>query len=212
VHHLLTLHEDLAAELEARGRASWHAEDCAALEDPALYRTEPDEAWRRLKGLGRLKPGEQAIARAIAAWRERRAIASDKPRGWILSDDVLYSLAALAPAATDDLGQVRGLPPAVIRKRGDELLATIASARSPAAHPPPVTRPPRPTPEQNRLIGELQKRVREVAEELGINAEVIATRRDVEALVFGPRESSSVTRGWRREVVGQQLLDATGAS
>jgi ribonuclease D len=206
VHHLLTLHADLAAELEARGRASWLAEDCAALEDPALYRTEPDEAWRRMKGLGRMKPVEQAIARTLAAWREKRAIASDKPRGWILADEALYSLATVAPTTADDLEQVRGLPPGVARKRGEELLAAIASARSMAAQSPPVARPTRPTPEQNRLIGELQQRVRKAAEELGINAEVIATRRDIEALVFGPPESSAVLRGWRREVVGDRLL------
>ncbi len=205
VHHLLTLHADLAAELDTRGRMSWHTEDCAALEDPALYRTDPEEAWRRLKGLGRMKPEEQAIARALAAWREKRAIASDKPRGWILADEALYSLATLAPATTQGLEQVRGLPPAVIRKRGDELLAAIASARNGVA-PPPLTRPPRPTPEQNRLVDELQKRVRDVATELAVSAEVIATRRDVEALVFGTPETSAVMHGWRREVIGSRLL------
>lgn len=206
VHHLLTLHADLAADLDARGRASWHAEDCAALEHPALYRTDPDDAWRRLKGLGRMKPVEQAIARALAAWRETRAIASDKPRGWILADEALYSLATLAPATAHELEQVRGLPPAVIRKRGDELLAAIATARRGSAQLPLAARAPRPTPEQNQLIGALQRRVRDVATELGINAEVIATRRDVEALVFGPPESSAVMRGWRREVMGNALL------
>jgi ribonuclease D len=206
VHHLLTLHVDLAAELDSRGRVPWHAEDCAALEDPALYRTEPDDAWRRLKGLGRMKPAEQAIARAVAAWRERRAIASDKPRGWILSDEALYSLATLAPATAAELEQVRGLPPAVIRKRGEELLEAIAAARSGASQLTPVTLPPRPTPEQTRLIGAMQQRVRDAATALDMSAEVIATRRDVEALVFGPQEASAVIRGWRRDVIGNTLL------
>ncbi len=107
VHHLLQLYTELAAALAARGRAAWHQEECALLEDPQLYRTEPAEAWRRLKGLGRLRPAEQAAARALAAWREQRAIASDKPRGWILSDEALYALATLMPASTGDLEQVR---------------------------------------------------------------------------------------------------------
>ena len=66
----------LEAALAARGRARWVAEEAAAVEDPALYRTEPGEAWRRLKGLGRLGPGEQAAARALTEWREKRAIES----------------------------------------------------------------------------------------------------------------------------------------
>ena len=128
VHHLLQLHTELSVALEAQGRAAWLAEDAAALEDVGLYKTEPSEAWRRLKGLGRLRPGEQAAARAIAEWRERRAIESDKPRGWILSDEALYALATLAPRTPADLEGIRSLPPAVARKRGDELLALISAA------------------------------------------------------------------------------------
>ena len=127
VHHLLQLHTELAMALEARGRSAWHAEECAALENPALYRTEPGDAWRRFKGLGRLRPPEQSVARALAAWREERAIASDKPRGWILTDEAVLALATLAPTTMAELEQVRALPPGVVRKRGDELLALVRS-------------------------------------------------------------------------------------
>ncbi|RPI12059.1 MAG: ribonuclease D, partial [Lysobacterales bacterium] len=54
VHHLLELHTELSAGLVAKGRGEWVAEDCAALEAAELYRTLPTEAWRRLKGIGRL--------------------------------------------------------------------------------------------------------------------------------------------------------------
>jgi ribonuclease D len=207
VHHLLQLHTDLATALEAQGRAGWHAEECAALEDPRLYRTEPTDAWRRLKGLGRLRPVEQAIARALAGWREQRAIASDKPRGWILSDEALYALATLAPASTAELEQVRALPPATVRKRGDELLALIGAARDSARDTDASPAPQRPTPEQTRRVGQLQQRVKDVATGLGISPEVLATRRDVEGMVLGSPEHSPLLRGWRRAAIGQQLLE-----
>ena len=124
VHHLLTLHTELSNALETRGRAAWLAEDAAALEDVTLYTTEPGDAWRRLKGLGRLKPREQAAARALAEWRERRAIESDKPRGWILTDEAIYAVATMAPLTLADLEAIKTLPPAVARKRGEELLAS----------------------------------------------------------------------------------------
>jgi len=206
VRHLLELHTDLAAELAARGRAAWHAEDCAALEDPSLYRTEPADAWRRLKGLGRLRPAEQAIARALAGWREQRAIAADKPRGWILADDVLLALATGAPNSLEQLEQVRSLPPSVLRKRGDELLGVVRAAREGGEGLPPAAAQGRPTPEQTRRIGGLQQRVRDVASGLEISPEVLATRRDVEALVLGSPDGSTLLRGWRREAVGEQLL------
>ena len=67
VRHLLTLHTDLQAALVAKGRADWVAEEAAAYENPALYRTDPALAWRRLKGLNRLRP-----ARAVGGARAGR--------------------------------------------------------------------------------------------------------------------------------------------
>jgi ribonuclease D len=207
VHHLLQLHTDLAAALESSGRAGWGTEECVALEDPRLYRTDPADAWRRLKGLGRLRPAEQAVARALAGWREQRAIASDKPRGWILSDEALYALATMAPQTVSDLEQVRALPPATVRKRGDELLALIRAARESARDAAPTPVPERPTPEQTQRTGRLQQRVKDVAAGLGISAEVLATRRDVEGMVLGSPEHSPLLRGWRRDAIGLQLLE-----
>jgi len=207
VHHLLQLHTELVAALEAAGRGGWQIEDCAALEDPRLYRTDPADAWRRLKGLGRLRPAEQAVARSLAGWREQRAIASDKPRGWILSDEALYALATTAPATTGDLEQIRALPPATVRKRGEELLALIHAARESARDLPPSPAPQRPTPEQTQRMTRLQQRVKEVAARLGIQPEVLATRRDVEGMVLGSPEHSPLLRGWRREVIGLPLLE-----
>jgi len=208
VHHLLTLHAELSTALEARGRAAWLAEDAAALEDAALYRTEPGDAWRRLKGLGRLKPREQSAARALAEWRERRAIDSDKPRGWILTDEAIYAVATMAPRTIGDLEAVRALPPAVVRKRGEELLAMVTTAFETAGATGIEATGRRPTPQENALVSKLQQIVRNEAAALEVSPEVIATRRDIEALVFEDRGESAVLRGWRRSVVGEKLLAA----
>ena len=210
VHHLLTLHADLAEALVALGRDAWLAEDAAALEDPALYRTEPADAWRRLKGLGRLAPSAQAVARALAEWRERRAIESDKPRGWILADDALYGIATVSPRTLEALSEVRTLPPATLRRRGEELVELVIAALARPADAV-VAEPVRPTSEENAKVSRLQAVVREAATALGLAPEILATRRDVEALVFPGRGESAVLRGWRRGAVGERLLAALRA-
>lgn len=207
VHHLLALHEDLAAALAALGRTGWLAEDAVALEDPSLYRTEPGDAWRRLKGLGRLAPAAQSVARALAGWREERAIEADKPRGWILADDALYGIAVVAPRTVEALGDVRTLPPATLRRRGEELVALVGEALAgPVVGS--VAEPRRPTSEENSKVSRLQGVLRDTAAELGVAPEILATRRDIEALVFADRGESGVLHGWRRAVVGERLLAA----
>ena len=209
VRHLLTLHTDLQAALVAKGRAAWVTEEGSAYENPALYRTDPALAWRRLKGLNRLRPEEQSAARALADWRERRAIESDKPRGWILADDALYALATRDPMSIEALESIATLPPSVVRKRGEELLDLLRTARADESGVP-LSAPKRPEPEQMALATRLLQVVRDIAAELDVGAEVLATRKDVEAIAFGSGapDDSPLMRGWRKDVVGAKLLAA----
>jgi ribonuclease D len=209
VRHLLTLHTELQAELAARGRTGWMTEEAAFCEDPALYRTDPALAWRRLKGLNRLQAAEQSTARALAKWREQRAIESNKPRGWILADEALYAIASRAPQSLTALETIPSLPPGVVRKRGEELLALVQSARADESGVP-LSAPRRPSPEEMTLAGKLLQIVRDVAAELEIGPEVLATRKDVEAIAFGSSApgDSPLMRGWRRNVVGEKLMAA----
>jgi ribonuclease D len=204
VHHLLELHTQLEGALRQRGRLHWLDEDDAAFGDEALYRTTPAEAWRRLKGIGRLKPAQRAIARALAAWREERAIASDKPRAWILPDEALLGMATFAPRSAEELATVRALQPAVLRKRGEELLAIIAAARdsSEVIEDLPGRRLEA---RESALVGEMLDEVRAEAARLGLAPELLATRRDVEALVLG-RSDAALLEGWRRGAIGERLL------
>ena len=61
------------------------------LEDPPLPH-RPGCRVEASEGTKPARPQEQAVARALAAWRERRAIESDKPRSWILTDEALYAM------------------------------------------------------------------------------------------------------------------------
>ena len=65
----------------------------------------------------------------------------------------------------------------------------------------------RPGPDQLRLQKALQARLAETAAALGIQPEVLATRRELAALARGGRDLP-VMRGWRREAVGEKLLAA----
>jgi ribonuclease D len=206
VKHLLTLQTELQTALVAKGRARWVADEVAALENPALYRTDPAQSWRRLKGLNRLRPVEQSAARALAEWRERRALESDRPRGWILADEALYGLAVREPVSIEALESVPALPPGVLRKRGDELLGLLRTARADLSTAP-LLAPKRPEPEQMALATRLLQVVRNVATELELGAEVLATRKDVEAVAYGSvaLQDSPLARGWRGEALAPRL-------
>ncbi len=206
VRYLPPLAAALEERLSAAGRSGWLDEESTGLRDISLYRVEPEDAWRRLKGLERLDAQGVSAARTLAAWRERRAMARDLPRGWVLPDVAILELAVARPGSREALARVASVPPGAAARTEDELLAAIA-----AAPPPEASRGDdgagRPGPEQLQLQKLLQTRLGEIATELVIQPEVLATRRELAALARGDRDVPAL-RGWRREVVGERLLAA----
>lgn len=205
VRYLVPLYHDLRTALEAIGRTEWAAEENALLEDPHLYRTEPKDAWRRLKGLERLQPGQRATAKLIAAWRESRAMKSDKPRGWILTDEALREIAERRPQSIADLEQVRSLAEGTIRRQGDEILRLVGEGQAAAASEGESVVPQRPDNRAIARVTRLMNVVRTEAERLRIAPELLATRRDAEHLVYSGT-SDHLRQGWRREVIGERLI------
>ena len=208
VRYLPALADVLAARLAAAGRSEWLAEEAAALDDIALYRVEPAEAWRRLKGLDRMSAEAFRVAGALAVWREERAVARDLPRGWVLPDAAIYELAQARPGTREELSRLSCVPAATTSRSGDAILAVISAALAAADS---VTRanadPGRPGPDELRRVKSLQDRLQAIARQLGIQPEVLATRRELAALVRGARELPLLT-GWRRSVIGEPLLAA----
>lgn len=205
VRYLVPLYLNLRDALELGGRTQWLYEDTRELEDPALHRTEPEAAWKRLKGLDRLRPEQRATAKLLAQWREETAIKHDKPRGWILADDALREIADRMPTELAALETIRNLPPGVVRRRGSELLALVERGRDLGSSEPPVSAPSRPEPQQLALVTKLMNFARTQAEGLQISPELLATRRDVEQLVFSHR-TERLASGWRKGVIGDQLV------
>jgi ribonuclease D len=206
VRYLPALAEALAGRLDAAGRGSWLDEESATLRELSLYRVEPAEAWRRLKGLERLDAAGFAAARALASWRERRAMDRDLPRGWVLPDAAIHELAETRPQTREQLLRLATVPRGTAERAADAILAAVAAAGDGTAERD-VEDSLRPGPEQLRRQKLLHKRLTVLAGELGIQPEVLATRRDLAALARGSR-AANVLSGWRREVVGEPLLAA----
>jgi ribonuclease D len=210
VRYLLALREALLEQLDKLGRADWLDEELRSLADPASFTVEPDKAWQRLKGVLALDPGRQRLVRSLAAWRERRAIDSNRPRGWIIDDAVLKDIVALVPRSLAALAAVPGLPAGVAQRSGAEILGLVGAAAI-ADPPPPLPTRGRPDPEVTAMVKRLAELTREAASDTGISAEVLAPRRELERLAAGARDVA-VVAGWRRKVVGGALLNALGDS
>jgi len=203
VEYLLPAYERLADKLEREDRLTWAIEDSAMLLDPVLYDVDPDLAIERLKGARNLRGRSRAAAARLSAWRENRALKSNRPRQWIVKDSILIDLAVERPTNAEELQQIDGLAPGLIRRAGRDILATIRKAETDSND----YRPPRaPDEGQKSLLKRMQNQVAECAADLGLAAETVASKRDLAAIIIGGNRDSRVLAGWRRELIGERLL------
>src|SRR3954468_24223248 len=211
VEHLMPLADDLQERLIARDRLEWAREECIAIAE-ATDERDPDEVWRRLPRVSGLDARERAVAQALAAWRERTASAEDRPVGAILRDPTVVELAKRQPAGRRELAQIRGITPDVVRRRGDDVIAAIERGRQ--AEPILLEEAERSPSEavDGPTIALAESLVRTRAQEAGLAYELIAARADLTPIVVAARRGQPepdvrTLQGWRRELVGDELLE-----
>jgi ribonuclease D len=216
VLHLLPMHDRLRADLEQRGRLAWVEEELRELEEPERWAPEPDdERFHTVKGWQRLDGRELAVLRSITAWRERAARRANIRPNFICNDVVLTTLAVRPVETVEELRGVRGLSSGTVDRHGKALLAAIKDG---------VTCPqeqwPEAPPRHRRhappsgLIALLRASVQAVADREEIAPEVIASARDIEALVDAatargratPAADNRLLHGWRHRLTGETML------
>lgn len=212
VAHLLELADRLAERAAALGRAAWVAEEHERRYGPeARFVPDPDEAWRRVKGHGRLTAADRAVLASLAAWREREARRRDRPASWVVPDRALVELARRRPSDRAALEEGRGLPDRIRAADVDGMLEAIREG----ATAEPIPLPPAPSPEaQARLdvlapLGAVLVTARAAGVDLAPS--LLATRDEIASFLLGvirgDADGHPLAAGWRHELAGGALRE-----
>jgi ribonuclease D len=211
VEHLLPLADEIRSRLDERGRLEWAQEECRVIA-AATDERDPLEVWRRLPRVSGLNGQERAVIRELAAWRERTAAREDRPVGAVLRDPTVVELAKRHPTGRRDLAQIRGINPDVVRRRGDDIVKAIEVGLE--AEPVQLDETDRlaSEPQDGPVIALAEALVRARAQEAGLAYELIAARADLAPIVVAARRGDPepdvrTLRGWRRALVGTELLE-----
>ena len=211
VEHLLPLADDIQRRLTERGRLEWAREECVAIAE-ATDERDPDEVWRRLPRVSGLDPRSAPSPRRSRPGASAPPPHEDRPVGAILRDPTVVELAKRQPAGRRDLAQIRGITPDVVRRRGDDVMAAIERGRD--AEPIRLEEGDRSPTEavDGPTIALAESLVRSRAQEAGLAYELIAARADLSPVVVAARRGQAepdvrTLQGWRRELVGAELLE-----
>jgi ribonuclease D len=124
----------------------------------------------------------QCAALALVRWRETAAQRSDRPRRWLLADDVLLAIAAALPRDAEQLGAF--VQSKFLGRNATAVLAAIASRDDPELQAE-VRANAISAVADKTVVKTLQEQVRQRAATLGIEPEILATRRDLAAVALG---------------------------
>ena len=205
VRYLPDMYEVLADGLNKLGRANWFEAGMDSLTDVSGFEIVNGDAWKRIGAIRSLSGRSFHVAKQIATWREETARRRDMPRRWIMADQVVVALAQKQPADMQELAEIEGMTDGLLKHRGKQLLSVISDtdAGDTALEPPKNIRPDA---REKALSKQLAKILDDEAGRLNIPASLLATRRDLMAMVQGER-SLNVLQGWRREAIGEELLE-----
>lgn len=204
VRYLAQIYPKMIEKLEKQNRLNWLDKDFTRATDPEVYASNPRERWKKVRGNQVLKRPQLAILRELAAWREDKAEKSDRPRKWIVSDDILLDLSRQQPSNLDEIGEIRGVNADRSSNTHQIWLDLIKKGQNtPEAEWPELPRSKKPTPNQNALIDLLMIVVQIQAKKHNITAAVIATRKQLATLVQS--DESILSDDWRGELVNNEI-------
>lgn len=209
VFFLLEVYRLVRTGLEESGKLAWMEEDMIDTLRSAAVPESPEDYYRRVKGAWRLSASDMALLRRLTTWRELEAREKDRPRNHIVPDQVLLDFIQLKPTTINRLHGIDGFHSGAIRRYGETLMSLLREAPQLEVVEPP---PPPLDREARKLLGSCRQQLGECAEEHHMAAELLARKKELEALVRSRLEgrvalSGRLAQGWRKDIIGEDLYD-----
>ena len=196
VRHLFALHDALEPKLRDLDRLSWAAADCARM----LANADDADRWPHLalRGAQYLDPAGQARMLRLLRWREAQARSSDRPRSWILDNELATTLARTPPPDQSALQVVLDATPKAPRSLGAPLWQAL-STPLPDEDAMPLARA---DDRDKARLRSLQDAVAAHSAGLGLPDGVLASKRSLQTLLGAALDGDTAwpaaLEGWRR--------------
>ncbi len=207
VRYLPGVYRALLERLEAHDRLPWLRADFERMEQVETFCVDPEEMFRRLKRLSSISRRQLGVLQKVTAWRELEAQRRDIPRRWVIGDESLVEIARRCPADPAALVAVRGVADKLSKSSYGGLLAAVkAGVEMPDEDLPRLDKRKRKPADIDGAVDLMAALVRLRAKQHDVAVPLLASRDDLERLAAGERDDSPLLEGWRRSIVGDELI------
>ncbi|MEF9841759.1 MAG: ribonuclease D [Raoultibacter sp.] len=208
VIYLPRMYEQMKSTLIEKGRLHWLEQDFHELTNPKRYDADPRERYKHLKRASQLGARQLSAAREVAAWREETARKRNVPRRWVITDEQIVEVCKRSARSIDELFMVRGLSDSLPTAEARKVVALIEKGldADEGTWPHPQ-RSKKGEPNVDVEVDLMTTLVRLRAKEHDVAFQTLSSRDDLVQMARGHLDDVEMLRGWRKELMGDELLD-----
>lgn len=205
VIHLAKVYPMMLKRLEELNRTNWLDDDFEQLTNASTFQADKRSMWKKIKSANRLPAKKLSIVQELADWRESQAIAQDRPRKHVLSDDSIVDIANQQPDSVAGIREIRQINPRLKEAEVKQLLNCVQiGLNKPESDWPKFDRKHKPSMEQSAIVDLLSVIVQIRAAENQISPAFICNKKDLVKIVCGDSDSP-LYKGWRKQLVGESI-------
>ncbi len=217
--YLLSLAAALKEEVQGKGLEEEVATDCERVSrrEPNPRAFDP-EAFEKLPAARKMDPVSRQILRELFIARDARGRELDKPVFRIAGDQALVEAALRKPASKAELFAIPGMTPVVVSRHGESFLEAVRLAMGKGPLPARKRSFAQPDPREEERYERLRAWRRAVAEERGVEVDVIAGNATLRAIArANPKEAGALAQveeldPYRRTKYGEAMLGAVAGA
>ncbi len=198
VIYLHAMHAALRDRLASLGRLEWLESDTARAVRNARDDAEDPNPHLAIRNANTLDADAQRRLLRLLRWREAEARSSDRPRGWVLDNDVAVVVSRRPIDGFDRFSALLDAQPKAPRRARRELWELLQAPFEAEELDIPLQRASEPVDKQR--LRQLQDAVAALAATLQIPEGLLCARRQLESLVEG-RGWPDALAGWRRSLL-----------
>jgi ribonuclease D len=198
VLHLHDIHDVLSTKLKELGREHWLRQDNERSVNNARNDVDDPLPHLSLRSAERLDADAQARLCRLLRWRDAQARAWDRPKSWVLDNELAVILSRRLPADYNEFSGILDRHPKAPRKARAELWAIVSAPLTDSERDIPLIRASETLDKQK--LRALQEAVAKIAAELQIPDGLLCARKHLEALMEG-RGWPAAMEGWRRQLL-----------
>lgn len=211
VLYLLPLAKILMQKIEEAGYLDDTKEECQRTVSRRQKILDPVLAYRNITNASQLRDEQLACLQMLAEWRLNQAKARDMAINFVVKEDHLWKVARYLPSSLGELDAL-GLTGQEIRCHGRRLLSIVEQAQrmDKSKYPQPIANLNE-QPQYKTLFKEIKAVVKEIAENEKFNAELLASRRQINQLLsvhWGIKSISNTPElldGWRGRLLAEPI-------